>query len=237
MTTSSRRFKSAVYQQLARVGKSLASPARLELLDLLAQAPRTVESLAQEIGHSVANTSQHLQVLRAARMVEAEKQGLYVLYRLADEQVAELCRSLRLLASARVATIQHLVRDYVAAQADLEPVEQETLIGRVARGEVTLIDVRPAEEYRTGHIPGAISMPLDELEQHLPSIPRRRDVVAYCRGPYCVLAIEAATLLRARGFRAFRLEAGVQDWRARGKRVAAGDPRLPTLRAARGNAR
>ncbi|MGE0553116.1 MAG: ArsR/SmtB family transcription factor [Gemmatimonadales bacterium] len=236
MATSARRFKSAVYDQLARVAKSMASAVRLELLDLLSQAPRTVESLALETGQSIANTSQHLQVLRRACIVEAEKQGQYVRYRLADAQVADLCRSLRVLATARVTDVQRIVRDYLAKEGNLEPVEQKALIGRVARGEVTLIDVRPAEEYRAGHIKGAISMPLDELDEHLPSIPRRRDVVAYCRGPYCVLAIEAATRLRARGFRAFRLEAGVVDWRAQGLRVAeSGSAGAPKPRAVRGD--
>lgn len=234
MPMTTRRFKTAIYEHLARVGKSLASATRLELLDLLAQAPRTVESLAQETGQSVANTSQHLQVLRNARMVEAEKQGLYVRYRLADQQVAEVGRSIRVLAASRVAEIERLVRDFAAAHGDLEPVDQPALMARVARGDVTVVDVRPAEEYATGHIAGAISMPLAELELRLTTLPKRREVVAYCRGPYCVLAIEAVNRLRARGYRAYRMEAGVQDWRAAGRRIAAGNhgstPGRPTRR-------
>ena len=238
MTTTTRHFKAAIYDQLARVGKSLASAPRLELLDLLAQVPRTVESLADETGQTVANTSQHLQVLRGARMVEAEKRGQYVVYRLSDQRVADVCRSLRVLAAARVADIEMLVRDFVTAHGELEPVDQEALMARVVKGDVTVVDVRPVEEYEAGHISGAISMPLAELDRRLAALPKRRDVVAYCRGPYCVLAIEAAKRLRIRGYRAFRLEAGVQDWRARGLTVASGRTAgTPTRRPARGGAR
>ncbi|HWP38276.1 MAG TPA: metalloregulator ArsR/SmtB family transcription factor [Gemmatimonadales bacterium] len=217
-----RRFRNTVYQQLARIGKALASPRRLELLDLLAQGPYTVERLARLTGQSVANASQHLQVLRRARLVESEKHGLYVTYRLPDEGVAQFYRALRILAETRLAEIQRVAEDFLAARGLLEPVDREDLVRRVLRGEVTLLDVRPAEEYRAGHIPHAVSLPLGQLEQRLAELPRDRDIVAYCRGPYCVLAVEAVSRLRARGFRALRLEDGVPDWRARGLPVAAG---------------
>lgn len=220
--TKTRRFKDAIYRQLARIGKAVASPRRLELLDLLAQGPRTVERLASESGQTVANTSQHLQLLRRARLVEAQKQGLYVTYRLADQGVAEFYRGLRALAESRLGEIHRVTRDFLADRGALEAVDQEVLVARVLRGEVTLLDVRPVEEYAAGHIVGAVSVPLRELEQRLAGLPKRRQIVAYCRGPYCVLAIEAVARLRALGFKALRLEDGVPDWRARGLPVAVG---------------
>jgi rhodanese-related sulfurtransferase len=220
--TRTRRFKDAIYRQLARVGKAVASPRRLELLDLLAQGPRTVERLARESGQSVANTSQHLQLMRRARLVEAHKRGLYVTYRLADHGVAEFYRALRVLAESRLAEIRRITRDFLADRGALEAVDQEVLVGRVLRREVTLLDVRPVEEYAAGHIVGAVSVPLREMEQRLAGLPKRRQVVAYCRGPYCVLAIEAVARLRALGFKALRLEDGIPDWRARGLPVAVG---------------
>lgn len=222
--TRTRRFKDAIYRQLARIGKALASPRRLELLDLLAQGPHTVERLARETGQSVANTSQHLQLLRRARLVEAEKRGLYVTYRLPNDGVAEFYRGMRVLAESRLAEIHRIARDFLTGRGALEPVDREILIGRVLRGEVTLLDVRPVEEYAAGHIPGAVSVPLRELEHRLAELPRRRQIVAYCRGPYCVLAVEAVGRLRAHGFRALRLEDGIPDWRARGLKVAVGAP-------------
>lgn len=219
----SRRFKDVVYEQLSRVGKALASPRRLELLDLLAQGPRTVEGLARESGQTIANASQHLKVLREARLVDAEKSGLYVTYRLADQEVAALCRALRGVAESRLAEIERVTKDFLRDRGLLEPVDADALRDRVRRGEVTVLDVRPAEEYRAGHIPGAISLPLAVLERRLATLPRDRELVAYCRGPYCVLAVEAVQRLRREGFRAVRLEDGVPEWRARGLAVAVGD--------------
>jgi len=219
-----RRFKDAIYEQLARIGRASSAPKRLELLDLLCQGPRTVEALAKEAALSVANASQHLQVLRAARLVDGEKKGLYVEYRLADQEVSRFFVALRGLARARLTEIESVRRAYLAEREALEPVQADELLRRVRAGEVTLIDVRPTLEYRAGHIPGALSLPLAELEARLETLPRKREIVAYCRGPYCVMAVEAVELLRKRGFRAKRMEQGVADWRARGWRVeVAGD--------------
>ena len=228
MPTPHRRFKDAIYEQLARIGKASSAPKRLELLDLLGQGPRTVEALAKESALSVANASQHLQVLRAARLVDAEKKGLYVEYRLADEEVGRFFVALRGLAQARLTEIENVRRAYLGEREAMEPVKADELLRRVRAGEVTLIDVRPASEYRAGHIPGALSVPLSELKARLRTLPRRREIVAYCRGPYCVMAVEAVELLRKRGFRAKRMEQGVVDWRARGRRVeVAGEEARP----------
>jgi rhodanese-related sulfurtransferase len=216
-------LKVAVYEQIARIGQATASPSRLELLDLLSQGPRTVEALAQQTGQSVATTSHHLQVLRRARRVEAQKAGLYVTYRLADPQVGEFVLHLRGLAESRLAEVQHVTRQYLEKRGALEPVGNDELVRRVRAGEVTLVDVRPREEYVAGHIPGAISVPLAELGTRLRLLQKRRDIVAYCRGPYCVMALDAVDLLRQKGFRAHRMEHGVPEWRAQGWRVEMGD--------------
>jgi len=218
-----RRFKDAVYEQFARIGKAVSSPKRLELLDLLCQGPRTVEALAKEAGMTVANASQHLQILRAARLVEAEKEGLFVTYRLADQLVCDFFRAMRLLAETRLAEIEQIKRLFLQRKEGMEPVDRRALLERVRQGTVTVIDVRPTEEYRAGHIPGAVSIPLKELKTRLAELPKDQEIVAYCRGPYCVLAVEAVEMLRANGFQAARLEDGVQDWRAEGLPVAVGD--------------
>lgn len=222
MKRRDRTFKDAIYEQLARIGKALSSPKRLELLDLLCQAPRTVESLAREANQSVANASQHLQVLRAARLVGAEKNGLFVTYRLADEAVCDFYRTLRLLAESRLAEIDRATRDYLEGREGMEPVDREALLQRVQKGEVVVLDVRPTVEYEAGHIPGAWSVPLKELEARLEELPREQEIVAYCRGPYCMLAVEAVERLRAHGFEATRLEQSVSDWRALGHEVEKG---------------
>jgi len=223
MPSPNRLFKDAIYEQFARLGKALSSPKRLELLDLICQGERTVEVLAKEAGLTVANASQHLQVLRAARLVEADKVGLFVTYRLAEQTVCEFFRAMRLLAERRLAEVEQIKRRFLEGREGMEPVDREALLKRVREGVVTVLDVRPVEEYRAGHIPGALSIPLKELERRLSDLPQDQEIVAYCRGPYCVLAVQAVEMLRARGFRAIRLEDGVQDWRARGLPVAAGE--------------
>jgi rhodanese-related sulfurtransferase/DNA-binding transcriptional ArsR family regulator len=209
-------LKKVVYEQLSRIGKAIASPPRLELLDLLCQGPRTVEALARETALSLANCSQHLRVLHRARLVATEKQGLYVTYRLADLAVCEFFRSLRILGEQRLAEIELLLKQFREEREVLEPVAIRALLRRIRRGEVTVLDVRPPEEYRAGHVPGAVSIPLKDLKSHLSSLARDQEIVAYCRGPYCVLAKEAVRLLRAKGFSARRMECGIPDWRALG---------------------
>jgi len=218
----SRDFKDRIYEQFARVGKALASRRRLELLDVLCQGPRTVEELARQAGMGTPNTSQHLKVLRSARLVEAERDGVRVRYRLADEAVCDLYRSLRNLAERRLAEIDEVVAEFLGAREGMEGVDRDDLLARVDAGEVTVLDVRPPEEYEAGHIAGALSLPLEELESRLSELPRDQRVVAYCRGPYCVLAVKAVEMLRSHGFEAFRLEDGVPDWRARGGKVESG---------------
>ncbi len=223
MTYPNRRFKTAIYEQFARIGKAIAHPSRLELLDLLCQGPRTVEVLAKESNLGLANTSQHLKALRAARLLEAEKSGLFVTYRLADEAVCQFYRSLRNLAETRLTEVREITRKFLSDRQGMEPVDREALLNMVREGEVTVLDVRPSEEYRAGHLKGALSIPLQELERRLSDLPRDRDVVAYCRGPYCVLAVEAVEMLRSHGFSVFRLELSVQDCRAEGLPVASGE--------------
>jgi rhodanese-related sulfurtransferase len=218
-----RDFKDASYGQLARIGKALASPKRLELLDLLCQAERTVEALAAETRMSVANTSQHLQVLQAARLVETRKNGRYVVYRLADALVCDFFRSFRLLAKDRLAEIEQIRRRFFSEGGALDPLDRETLLQRVQQRKAIVIDVRPSNEYLTAHIAGALPIPLEQLKQRLSELPRNKEVVAYCRGPFCVLAREAVELLRSHGFRAARLEDSVQDWLASGLPVVAGE--------------
>jgi rhodanese-related sulfurtransferase len=216
-------MKKDLYEQLARLGKAAASAARLELLDLLCQGPRTVETLAREAGLTVANASQHLRVLHAARLVETVKAGLFVTYRLADQSVCDFFQTLRSLGEKRLAEVDSILRQFREAPDSLEPVEKKTLVSRIRKGEVILLDVRPEEEYRAAHIAGAVSAPLKELTAHLSKLPRGKEIVAYCRGPYCVLAVEAVRMLKAKGFRAMRLEDGVPEWRAQGFAVAVGE--------------
>jgi len=220
MKNPNRAFKDAIYEQFARIGKAVSSPKRLELFDILCQGPRTVEVLAKETGLTVANASQHLQVLRAARLVETEKEGLFVIYRLADQAVCEFFLAMRVLAESRLAEVEQIKRQFLEGRAGMEPVDREALLELVRKGAVTVLDVRPTEEYNAGHIAGAISLPLKELEQHLSDLPRNQEIVAYCRGPYCVLSIQAVEMLRAKGFKAVRIEEGIQDFRALGFPIA-----------------
>jgi rhodanese-related sulfurtransferase/biotin operon repressor len=210
-----RQFKDRLYEQFARVGRALANPHRLELIDLLAQGERSVEDLAREAAMSVANTSRHLQELKAAGLVEVRRDGHYGYYRLADEGVYGVWSAMRGLGEARLAEIDRLVGTYLTDRESLEAVCAEDLLQKTREG-VVVLDVRPEEEYRAGHIPGARSVPIERLEACLGGIPEDREVVAYCRGPYCVFSDEAVALLRSRGYRARRLEEGLPDWRAAG---------------------
>lgn len=216
MKNPNRAFKDAIYEQFARIGKAVSSPRRLELLDLLCQGPRTVEVLAKESGLTIANASQHLQILRSARLVDADKDGLYVIYRLADQNVCEFFRSMRLLAESRLAEVELIKRRFLEDRKGMMPVDREKLLRLVREEAVTVLDVRPSVEYNAGHIAGALSIPLKELQQRLSDLPRDQEIVAYCRGPYCVLSVMAVEMLRARGFNAVRLEEGIQDFRALG---------------------
>jgi rhodanese-related sulfurtransferase/DNA-binding transcriptional ArsR family regulator len=217
-----RDFKDAVYGELGRVAKAIDNPHRLELIDLLAQGERSVEALAGQAALGVANTSRHLQVLKGARLVETRKDGLRVYYRLADVRVFEVVRAIRVLAESRVAQIEQLVQGYLGSRDDLEPVSREDLRRRLAAGDVVLVDVRPAEEFHAGHIRGAISMPIEALRKRSARLPARKEVIAYCRGPYCVMAYDAVAQVRARGGRARRLVDGFPEWRAAGLPVEAG---------------
>ena len=211
-----RKFKNEVYGQLARVGKALASPRRLELLDLICQAERSVEQLAKEAAMSVANTSQHLRALHEAHLLESRREGRFVVYGLADALVSDFYRSFRLLAEDRLAEIERIRERFFSSRRDLTALDRDTLLQQVKQGKVTVIDVRPTNEYRTAHIPRALSIPLQELGERLAELPHGKTIVAYCRGPYCVLAAEAVQLLTRHGFRAHRLEDSVDDWRGRG---------------------
>jgi rhodanese-related sulfurtransferase/DNA-binding transcriptional ArsR family regulator len=216
-----REFKDRLYEELGRIAKALDSPRRLELIDLLAQGERSVEDLATEASLSVANTSRHLQILRAARVVEGRKVGLRVYYRLAASEVYDALRAVRSLAESRLAEVDQLVRTYLGARDALDPVSREELAGRVREGRVLVIDVRPRMEYLAGHVKGALSVPVDELDKHLAKLPARKDIVAYCRGPYCVMAYEAVAKLRANERQARRLVDGFPEWRAAGFPVEA----------------
>jgi len=216
-------MKKDLYEQLARLGKAVGSPARLQLLDLLRQGPRTVESLSRVAGLTLANASQHLRVLHGARLVETEKEGLFVTYRLADASVCAFFHTMRSLGEKRLAEVDSILRQFREVPHSLEAVEKKALMSRVRKGEVILLDVRPEEEYRAAHILGSLSLPLKELRARLSKLPRGKEIVAYCRGPYCVLAVEAVRLLKAKGFRATRLEDGVPEWRSQGFPVAVGE--------------
>ena len=219
MKPTSRQFKDAIYGHLARIGRAMSAPKRLELLGLLCEGPRTVDALAKLTGLSVANTSQHLRVLHGSRLVHSEKRGLFVEYRVADPGVLEFLHRTHELAESCLAEVREVTTSFLTARGALEPVSAADLLRRVRNGQVTVIDVRPAEEYRAGHIPGALSIPLPELKARMRELPVRREIVAYCRGRYCVMAIDAVQLLREAGYRAVRMELGVIDWRVRGWRI------------------
>ncbi|MFJ8189142.1 ArsR/SmtB family transcription factor [Streptomyces sp. NPDC096094] len=217
---SEREVREGLFGQLARIGKAISNPKRIELLDILGQGERSVESLAIVTNMTVGNTSSHLQVLRGARMVETRKEGTKVIYSLADERVACFVRELWTLADARLAEVEQLIREYLQGEETLERVTKEELVARSLSGDVFIIDVRPAEEYAAGHIPGATSVPFDELSDHLSRLPADLDIVAYCRGPHCVFAPKAAQILRQHGLRAMVLEDGMPEWRQGGLPVS-----------------
>jgi rhodanese-related sulfurtransferase/DNA-binding transcriptional ArsR family regulator len=211
-----REFKDQIFEQFARIGKAFSSPKRLEILDLLAQAERTVEEIARETAMPVASTSQHLQVLKGTRMVEARREGLYVHYRLADEGVFRAWRAVRDLGESRLAEVDQVIKTYLKDRAAMEAVDATGLVERLADGSVVVLDVRPEEEYLAGHVPGALSVPVASLEAALQILPKDKEIVAYCRGPYCVFSDEAVSVLTARGYQASRLTEGFPEWRAAG---------------------
>ncbi|MCL5947245.1 MAG: metalloregulator ArsR/SmtB family transcription factor [Chloroflexi bacterium] len=219
-----RHFQTFVYERLARLASAVAHPRRLELVDLLCQGPMTVEQLAQKSGMPFASASQHLQHLRMARLVEGERQGSYVCYRLVDDAVTcDLLAALQRAAARYDAEVRAAAQGFLQHYRDVESVDLATLRERMRQEPLLLIDVRPAEEYAAGHWPGAWSLPLEDLANRLAELPRDRAIAAYCRGPYCVLAVHAVNFLRQQGFRAFRLIEGVGEWRSRGEMIAVGD--------------
>jgi rhodanese-related sulfurtransferase/DNA-binding transcriptional ArsR family regulator len=213
---SSDLAKERLYQAIGRVAAALGSAGRLQLLEFVAQGERSVDALATMTGLSVANTSKHLQALRQAGLVSARKQGLRVYYAIAGDDVSLLLAALRGVAEHRAADVEKLLQAWLAHRDELEPVPAREVLERVKRGLVTVLDVRPAEEYAAGHLPGAINVPVDRLEKYLSKLPKRKEVVAYCRGPYCLMSFEAVEKLRKRGFKAKRLENGYPEWRAAG---------------------
>ena len=216
-----RAAKTALFDAFARAAKALASGRRIELLDVLANGERSVEALAGEVGLSTANTSQHLQILRQAGLVASRREGTSILYRLAGPEVFELWRTLRTMAASRLAEVERLAATYLGARDELEPVTREELARRLQDGDdLVVLDVRPAAEYAAGHLPGAVSIPVAELRRRLAELPADREIVAYCRGPYCAFAHEAVAVLREAGVPARRLEDGLPEWEAAGLAVA-----------------
>lgn len=218
-----RDFKDSLYVQFARIGHALASPKRIEILDLLGQGEKTVEQLAESTATPIKSTSAHLRVLRQARLVETRRVGTYVHYRLADADVSSVVRAIESLGHQRLADVDRVVEQYLDGHDELEPVSLKELRRLMREGDVTVIDVRPTDEFSAGHIPGARSIPVSELRRRLKEIPKNREVVAYCRGRYCVYSLEAVTMLRKQGYRARRAEEGLPDWRAAGFGVEQGE--------------
>lgn len=214
--TGHREFKDALYAQFARIGHALASPKRIEMLDLLGQGEKSVELLAEQCATPIKNTSAHLRVLRQASLVDTRREGTYVNYRLADDDVLRLLRAVEALGHHRLADVQKVVQQFVDGRDQLAPVTLKELRRLVREGDVTVVDVRPVEEFAAGHIPGAVSIPVAELKRRLREIPKEREVIAYCRGRYCVYSLDAVTLLRKNGYRARRAEEGLPDWRVAG---------------------
>jgi len=217
-----RAFKDRLYSLFARIGKALSNPNRLEILELLAQGERTVDSLATEIGESLANTSQHLQALRRAALVDSRKEGLFVFYRLSDPSVFDLSTAVRTVAEHQLADLERLVREHFGDRSHAELVDMNEILKRARSNKVVVLDTRPANEYAAGHIAGALSVPVDDLQRQLRQLPKEKEYVAYCRGPYCVYADRAVEILRAHGRRARRLVQGFPEWRAAGLPVETG---------------
>ena len=213
---STGNFKQDIYVQLARVAKALGHANRLELLEFVAQGPRSVDDLANMTHLSVANASKHLQELRNAGLVRARKEGVRVFYEVAGPDVVDLLGALSTVAESRLAEVSQLLRTYITARDDLEPVPAGELLERVRQGLVTVLDVRPPEEYAAGHVPGAINITSGALSSHLKKLPKGREVIAYCRGPYCLLSVDAVAMLREKGYRARRMEDGFPEWKASG---------------------
>jgi rhodanese-related sulfurtransferase/DNA-binding transcriptional ArsR family regulator len=213
---SSHNFKQDLFAQFARVGKALSNGNRLELLEFLAQGERSVDELAKVSGLTMGNVSQHLQVLRQAGLVVSRKEGLKVIYRLSGEEVIDLLNALRSVAEQRIADVERLINSYLTVKDDLEPIPRAELLKRARDGLVRVIDVRPPPEYAAGHIPGAVNIPLNQLETHLKDLKNAAEIVAYCRGPYCVLAFDAVERLRKQGMKARRLEEGFPEWKRAG---------------------
>ena len=209
-----RQFKDQLYEQFARIGKALSNSHRLELVDLLAQGERTVEDLAAEANLPIANASQHLQVLRAAQLVAVRRDGLYAYYRLSDERVFRVWQALRDLGEQQLAEVSRLVESFLQDRSPLQSISAAELLERIEAGDLLVLDVRPESEYRSGHIPQARSIPVDQLEARLRELSPKQEIIAYCRGPYCVFADEAVTLLQKHGYRARRLVEGLPDWQA-----------------------
>lgn len=207
-----RNLRDLLYQEFARIGKSLSSPKRLEILDLLSQGPKSVDALAKSTAMSVANVSQHLKTLFNSRLVKFKKDGNYVIYELADEVITDFLNSLHALSEKQLMQVQQIKEEFLNNQLGLEGITLSELKDRMDKGEVLLLDVRPREEYEKSHIPGAVSIPIEELEEKLSSLPANFDVVAYCRGPYCLMSAEAVEILKAKGINAYRLEDGVREW-------------------------
>lgn len=214
--------KRMLFQHFARLASALSNPARLEIVDLLAQGEKTVDTLAKQTRLSVKNTSAHLRTMREAALVSTRKEGTWVYYRLADPSIHDLFALLQDVGQRQLAEVREVVRDYFTSPQGFEPVPLNALQGRLAEGNITLLDVRPTDEYEQGHIPGAISAPLARLAERISELPSNSEIVAYCRGPYCVLAVEAADLLRRHGFHARRLADGMPAWARRGLPVAFG---------------
>ncbi|RKP53154.1 ArsR family transcriptional regulator [Cohnella endophytica] len=214
-----RKWKDQIYQEFARIGKCLSSPKRLELMDILSQSPKSVDQLAKITSMSVANVSQHLQTLHESRLVRFTKKGNFVIYEISDLSIADFMVSLHRLSEKQLVEIQRLKNEILHHQVNMEQITLEKLEERMGKGEVLLIDVRPEEEYEAGHIPGAISIPIEELEKQLASLPVNKQIVAYCRGPYCLMSAHAVEMLTRKGIKAFRLEEGVHEWSQRAEKA------------------